>query len=196
VNASAPREFIGWAESIGILAREANALGDHAKAKALCANALAHITDEDRDYVTLFLDLDIEMANAQAGLGEVDAALARIDGLLQRFRDCDHPLVLGCLHEARAAIAWKAGRVEEYAYSLALVDHWFRPTGTPALIAKCERLAALRGGVSTGRWPQLRAPDSSSLADAVTKLQGEKADASGPMDAPTAVALARRRESA
>jgi hypothetical protein len=47
------------------------------------------------------------------------------------------------LHEARAYVCWEAKRVAEYEHSLAQVERWFRPTGTPALIAKCERLAAL-----------------------------------------------------
>jgi hypothetical protein len=139
-----PRDYIGWAASIGIACRAANESGDHAQAKALCEDALRHIDDDDREYVTLFLDLDIEMANAQAGLGETEAALARLEMLIERFRATEHPLALGSLHEARARIAWKAGRVADYAYSLTQVEHWFRRTGTPALVAKCERLAALR----------------------------------------------------
>jgi serine/threonine-protein kinase len=189
--ARGPREFIGWAETVGNLARFANDLGDHAKAKAICATALVEITDEDREYVTLFLDLDIEMANAQGALGEIDEAFARIDGLLERFRDCDHPMVLGSLHEARARIAWRVGRVEEYAYSLAMVDRWFRPTGTPALIAKCERLAALRGSASTARALPVGDADASWSAEAVTKRLHDPADAASEPVAPD-----KRRESA
>jgi hypothetical protein len=191
-----PREFIGWAESVGILARAANNAGKHEKAKALCADALVHISDEDREYATLFLDLDIEMANAQAGLGEVDPALARIDGLLERFRECDHPMVLGSLHEARARIVWRAGRIEEYAYSLAMVDRWFRPTGTPALIAKCERLAALRGGHNTTRLLQPGSPDASGATDAVTKVLNESPDAESDDETRAVDTAVKRRESA
>jgi hypothetical protein len=57
------------------------------------------------------------------------------------------------LHECRARIAWEAGRVEDYQRSLAEVERWFRPTGTPALIAKFDRLAALQHATS----PQLSA---------------------------------------
>ena len=46
----------------------------------------------------------------------------------------------------RARIAWKAGLVPDYLHHLKLCERWFRPTGTPALIAKCERLAELRNG--------------------------------------------------
>lgn len=141
-----PRSFIGWASVHGYLARGYNERQDYAAAKKVCEAALVHITDADREYVTLFLPIDIQMAVAEAGLGEVDAGLARIDAQLARFRECDHPLVQGFLHEARARIAWMAGLTEEYNLSLTIVEHWFRSTGTPALIAKCDRLADLRTG--------------------------------------------------
>ncbi len=152
VDAHEPRGFIGWAHVIAVIARAANEVGDHARARVLCEKALAHVADEDREFVA-FLDVDIEMANALAGTGEVDAALTRLDSLLARFHACDHPIVMGTLHEARARIAWKAGRIDEYARSLTAVDRWFRPTGTAALIAKIERLAELQSARSGPRLP-------------------------------------------
>ena len=147
--------------SIGFHATGFNERGRYAEAKAACESALAHVTDADREYVALFLVLDIQMAIAEAGLGNVEAGLARIDGLLARFADSDHPLVQGSLHEARARIAWMAGRADEYNVSLAVVERWFRPTGTPGLIAKWERLAELKGPrrVARGRAPRpIQAP--------------------------------------
>jgi hypothetical protein len=138
-----PRSFIGWATSASFLARAFNRLGRHAEAKAACEIVLPHLTEEDRDYTMLFLDADLEMAIAQAGLGQFEQAFARIDGLLARFRESDNPMVVGGLHEARARVAFMAGRIDEYKHSLAMTEHWFRGTGTPALIRKCDRLAAL-----------------------------------------------------
>jgi hypothetical protein len=103
------------------------------------------MNDGDREYTALFLIVDIEMAIADAGLGNVDAAFKRLDGLLERFRNVDHPLVHGDLHDARARIAWAAGREADYGASRAEVERFFRPTQNPALIAKCERLAELAG---------------------------------------------------
>jgi hypothetical protein len=157
----APRDFVGWASAIAGMARAGNEMGDHEKARALLAEALPHITDEDRQYVTLFLDLDIEMAIADASLGDFDPAFARIDRLLERFADSDHPIVQGSLHEARARIAWKAGRVPEYLHGLSMVDRWYRPTGTPALLARCERLAGLRDARSGPR-ASIPVPDDSA----------------------------------
>lgn len=101
------------------------------------------------------------MAIALAGTGEVDAALTRLDGLLTRFDACDHPMAMGTLHEARARIAWKAGRIDEYARSLSAVDRCFRPTGTAALIAKIERLTELQNAQSGPRLPPSDEPGAS-----------------------------------
>ena len=138
-----PRSYIGWAAAVGALARGYNRQGKHREAREVCERILAHVTEGDREYVSLFLIPDIEMAIADAGLGHPNAGLARLDGLLARFADCDHPLMHGLLHEARARVCWGAGLTKEYSRSLAEVERHFRPTGTPALIAMYERLAQL-----------------------------------------------------
>jgi hypothetical protein len=138
-----PRSYIGWAATMGFLARGYNELGQYAEAKAVCERTLAHVTEADREYVALFLVPDIELALADAGLGDAAAGLSRLDRLLERFADCDHPLVHGLLNEARARISFGAGDRAQYQESRAEVERWFRPTNTPALIAKCESLAQL-----------------------------------------------------
>lgn len=146
-----PRSYIGWAAVQGVVIRTYNEMGDFETAKAVGDRALEHITDADRDLVALFLPLDIHYAGAEAGLGNVEAALARLDGLIARFKDCDHPLLHGMLHEQRAYICWDSKRVQEYQYSLAEVDYRYRSTGNPALIAKAERLASMRNTVHSHR---------------------------------------------
>jgi hypothetical protein len=139
-----PRSLSGWSINFALAARCHNELGRHVEARSICERALTHMTDADREYVSLFLLVDIEAAIADAGMGDLDAAFARIDGLLTRFAGSDHPLLMGSLHDARARIALMGNRVDEYELSLAKVESWFRPTGTPALIARCERLASMR----------------------------------------------------
>ncbi|HKP59372.1 MAG TPA: protein kinase [Polyangiales bacterium] len=141
--AVAPRSYIGWAATVGSVVRSYNQIGEFAEAKALSERAMAHVTDADRELVALFLPLDIHLAYADAGLGDVPAALTRLNGLIARFAKCDHPLLQGMLHEARAYICWEAKRFAEYSESVRAAEHWYRSTGTPALIAKCERLIAL-----------------------------------------------------
>jgi hypothetical protein len=171
-----PRSFIGWSAFVGFYARGLNELGDYAAAKALCARALKEITDADREYVGLFLTLDLQAALADAGLGNTEAALARVDGLLKRFEECDHPMAMGLLHETRARICFGVGRIEEYDRSLGMVERWFRPTGTPALIAKWERLADLKAGPNGSRrtlpsvesYPSLDAPTTTRSGPVAT----------------------------
>jgi hypothetical protein len=143
-EAHPPRSYIGWAGVQGYVAQARNLLGEHSAAKAICERALADITDADRDYVINFLSLDLELAIADAALGRVDDALARLDALLERYRAANHPLALGLLHETRGHIAWAGGRQNEFEQSLAETERWFLPTETPALIAKCSRLRELK----------------------------------------------------
>ncbi|HEY6561678.1 MAG TPA: protein kinase [Polyangiaceae bacterium] len=139
-----PRSYIGWAAATAFWAGGYNMFGLHAEAKRVCEKALKHLVDEDREYVSLFLNLDIQLAIADAGLGDFAAGLARTDALLERFADCDHPLACGLLHETKARIAFAAGQVDVYDKSLLDVERWFVKTGTPILIARYQRLAELK----------------------------------------------------
>ena len=143
VSWEAPRSFIGWTAAVAVLARAHNMLGNPAAARDWCARALALMTSDDREYVRLFLGVELQAAIAEGKLGDTAAALARIDALLARFRESDNPLTLGLLHETRARIAWEAARLEDYERSLERVEHWFGGSDTPALVAKFERLLAL-----------------------------------------------------
>jgi hypothetical protein len=85
-----------------------------------------------------------------------------------------------------------AGLTEEYNLSLALVEHWFRRTGTPALIAKCDRLAELRTGPGRDNAPQ-GGTFVSSKSNAVTGIESGRLEP----EAQTVQASVRRtRETA
>ena len=109
------------------------------------------MTDEDRDYVLILLQVDVQAAIADAGLGKTDQALARLDGLLARHAGTTHALSLGLIHQARARIAFADARPELYLESLREATRWLRPTGTPSLVAVCERLARLGEAAQRGR---------------------------------------------
>jgi hypothetical protein len=163
----APRSFVGWSTSQGLLAHAYNQIGEPAKAKAVCERALAAVTADDRAYAGLFLLLDLELAQAEAGLGACDAALRRIDALAALYAQSDNPLLHGLLHETRALVCWGAGRTDAYAEGVSLAERSLRPTGAPALIAKCERLASL--GTEPTR-TRLRHRDIASTTDQVVTL--------------------------
>ncbi len=194
LQARPPRSFVGWAACAGFMASAYNERGLHEKAKAICETAFEHVTYEDREYVAMYLSLDIQLAIADAALGQIDGAMAHIDGLLDRFRASDHPLVMGSLHEARARIAWMAGRLEDYDRSVVLVERWFRPTGTPALIAKWERLADFKGGAAASRRTLPGAESGPSLVPSVTTTRAVRSRPSpSPTRAPSASSCAAPR---
>ncbi len=142
-HARAPRSFIGWAATAGGIAAAYNRLGRHAEAHALCTQALAHVKDADRDYAMLFLDLELQTALADLGLGQFELARERVETLLERHQASGHALCLGSLYEVGARIAHAAGDLERYREQLMRMWGHFMPTGYPPLIAKCERVAAL-----------------------------------------------------
>jgi hypothetical protein len=144
LEGTAPRSYIGWTAHVGFTAMGSRMLGNYDVARRLCDGAARHQTEADREYVVLHLIVDIERAWCEASEGRPDNALVQLAALLQRYETSDHPLVHGLIHEARALIAHAAGRESEFAESAAQVERWLRPTGNPALIAKCERIAAVR----------------------------------------------------
>jgi hypothetical protein len=194
--ASTPRSYIGWTFlQASIIARGFNQAGASARAEAHCLRTLAQVSEDDREYVTLYLDLDIQLAYARAGLGRFEDALEHLDRLIERFTPSAHPLALGSLHEARAYIAWEAGRRLDARYSMAQVRRWFGQSGTPALIAKGERLAALDTehvgeGAEIGRDDQrhttgqfstaLDGPRGADITTDLTTATGVKLSARGP----------------
>jgi tetratricopeptide (TPR) repeat protein len=159
-----PRSYNGWAASMGYLARNHNGSGRYSEAKQVCERVLGFYDDAEQEYVSHYLVLHLELSHADAALGNVERAIGRIDALLERFKSSDHPLLLGLLHEVRAQIAWGIGDAAGYSWSLAEVERWFLPTGTPALIAKCRKLAELRIDFT-------HAPSSDAAASTTTRSE-------------------------
>jgi hypothetical protein len=147
----APREHVGWAGLTANIAKCHNFRGEHQQAKRMCEDALRLVTDADRDYAAHFAPLDLELATADAALGHFEEAFVRVDALLARFGQCDHPLVLGSIHATRAQIAHEAGDVGGYERHLAEAERWFRSTQHPSLIARCVRLRELGDSREAGQ---------------------------------------------
>jgi hypothetical protein len=138
----APRSIIGWAITRSMVARAHNALGEHAAAAEVCEQVFAHMAPADADYVIIFLYAELQMAEAELGLGHVAAALARLERLLGQHAPSGHPLALGLIWGERAKAALRAGQADLFEASMLEMERWFVATGTPALIAQCERLRA------------------------------------------------------
>jgi hypothetical protein len=125
-----------------MVARAHNALGEHATAAEVCEQVFAHMAPVDADYVIIFLYAELQMAEAELGLGRVASALARLERLLAQHAASGHPLALGLIWGERAKAALRAGQADLFEASMLEMERWFAATGTPALIAQCERLRA------------------------------------------------------
>jgi tetratricopeptide (TPR) repeat protein len=136
-----PRGVAGWGSELAALARAYNGHGEHARAREVCRQALAHLTPLDLTFVGMNLPLQIELALAEAGLGQCALAAEQMDRLLLLHGEQAGPLTLGALYEARTRIALLAGDDRANREYLLKMEHWYRATGIPTLIQRCERLA-------------------------------------------------------
>lgn len=130
----------GWTRTRALLARSLNGIGQHARARSVCVDALGRLGVEDLTFVALHLPLQIELALAEAELGQHDLAAKQLDALLARHAPNESPLTLGALHEARAKVALAAS---DYATSRAHLEQMstcYRQTGTHSLLELVERL--------------------------------------------------------
>ncbi|HEX7668872.1 MAG TPA: AAA family ATPase, partial [Polyangiaceae bacterium] len=137
---SPPNGFIGWTTSRGSLAAAHIALGQHEEARRVCEETLALLEPDDLDYVALNLRVELQLAYAEAGLGEVDRAVSRLQALLAKHGPNEGPVTLGQIHFALATIALEQRDAAGFEEHRAAVDRWYQPTGNPALVAQAQRL--------------------------------------------------------
>jgi hypothetical protein len=144
-----PLELVGWCRGEGLRARAYNALGDHARAKETCLAALGQLAPADLEFCALNLNTQIELARAEAGLGNLPVAEAQLRALLERHGPGGNLLTLGALHEALAELALLAGDKAAFVQNVDEVGGWFRDTRDPALVARHERLTRVGLAISS-----------------------------------------------
>lgn len=141
------REAIGTTNGAGLLAAAYNNTDRPNKARAVCMQALARLSPEDLTYPPLVLSCQIELAHAEAGLGNYALAARQLDELLAQHKPQKGPLTLGALHEARALVAQRAGEVALVQEHSAAMSEWYRRTGCVPLIQHGQRInQQLKGG--------------------------------------------------
>jgi hypothetical protein len=172
-----PRSQIGWARLRSVTAEMLNETGQHERARDICLEALSHCRPDDRMFPALYLSLDLELVVAEAGLGESEAAMARLDDLFAIYRDFDNPLTHALLHRSRALVGLLMNDGPATRHHLTAMEQLFRSTGNSALVAHGTRLIdRIRQG-----------------ARALPRVQF--AAARGPTSDPAAVAASDRRRS-
>ena len=158
-----PMELVGWSRGEGVKARAYNELGEHARAKQTCVAALARLTPGDLAFCALNLGLQIELARAEAGLGDLSTAESQLRALLATHGPGANPLTVGALHEALAELAALRGDAIAFTQHVDEVGRWFHETRDPALVARYQRLARSANALSPAQSADTRrAPGRSS----------------------------------
>ncbi|HVZ37372.1 MAG TPA: hypothetical protein VG963_33355, partial [Polyangiaceae bacterium] len=135
-----PLSVVGWARACGTLARAYHQLGNHARAKEICVETLARLSDEDLSFPAMTLIVPLELAVAEAGLGQVDEAKRILYRWLAAHR-AGGPLTLGALHETGVRIALSAQDESLFSEQFAAMERAYRGSRAPSLVEYCERLA-------------------------------------------------------
>lgn len=125
-----------------------NALGLHARAEEVCKRAASAPLHQGERSLAMRAVMR-ELAVAEAGLGRLDDAVARLEQQLAEALPIDNPLELGATHRDRARIALFAKDAEAFEEHYAAMEVYYRTTRNPCLIAQCEALVAraIRRGV-------------------------------------------------
>jgi tetratricopeptide (TPR) repeat protein len=133
---------VGAQRGVGLLARAYNLWGNPARAKELCQAAVQAMDEGDRELVAMSQIVFVELALAEARLGNFDEAERSLEALLARHLPLEGPLTLGALYEARAAVALLREQRDEARRYLEQMSLWYTRTGLASLAARSELLFA------------------------------------------------------
>ncbi|MEY4580788.1 MAG: hypothetical protein RL701_5491, partial [Pseudomonadota bacterium] len=140
-NADEPAELLGQPVAHGWCAAAYNGLGQYERARALCHDAIAHMSDGNRKIVYVSVRVEAELALAEAGLGRCEVARMQLASLMRRHCPQTGPLVKGFLHCTQARVALIEQDLDGYRSQLEYASAEYGPLGIASLN---EQLAALR----------------------------------------------------
>jgi hypothetical protein len=104
----------------------------------VCQLVLDQLSEQDLSFTGMTLQAQIELAHAEAGLGEIDKANARLEDLIEKHKHANGPLTMGALHEARARVALRARDQQKCEQHAAEMEEHYLGTGIPSLTAVCD----------------------------------------------------------
>jgi hypothetical protein len=133
------RRRVGWETTRAYFARALNAVGAHARAKAVAEEVLSNMLPSDHELAAHFLEAQRQLSLAESGLGNHARAALLLDELLAKHGQESNALLVGLLHQARAEVARRANDHATAEVHRAEMETRFRRTHNPALIAQCER---------------------------------------------------------
>jgi len=99
------------------------------------------LSEADFEFPAITLNIPVQLALAEAGLGELERAAARLDELLDKFIPLEGPLTLSTLHEARMRVAAMMQDRRNVLHHAARMEHWQQRSGARPLLTWGERSA-------------------------------------------------------
>jgi tetratricopeptide (TPR) repeat protein len=140
----APQTIVGWGPTYAMTALALIEDGRAERARALCEQALAFVSADDRSYTIMYGQLEVAHATALAVLGARPEADAILRSRIERLVACGDHAGLVALHQDRARIARllkdRAGLKE----ALESMREEALAAGSSALILLADRTAELR----------------------------------------------------
>jgi Protein kinase domain/AAA ATPase domain len=148
LGAPRPHPVVNWQSESALHAAALNALGRHEEARQVCLQVVSITRDVDRRMRFLYQPALQELAISEALLGDVCAAAARLERLIEELEPLGNPLLLGSVHRDRCRVALLAKDSAGFERHLLKMNGYFRATQNPCLIQQCEQLAS--EGTSAG----------------------------------------------
>jgi len=126
--------------TLNVLGQALLACGEVDQALAAAREGVSLGSDPRTSVIPLYVYNACNLALAESASGNHAGAALRLERMLRAVDD--NPLICGTLHEKRTIVALVAGDRAATAQHLELTDRWFRSSGNPALVARCEKIAA------------------------------------------------------
>ncbi|HVW30572.1 MAG TPA: AAA family ATPase [Polyangiaceae bacterium] len=168
-NVGEHRFVVGANPTVAILARAYGLSGNPAHARALCENAIAQMSEGDRELVAINHFVFTELALAEARLGNFDAAEKSLDALIEHNLPLEGPLTLGALYETLGAVFLLKKDVARARTAFERMTAWYSKTRLPPLAARSE---ALMASVESGRGsPSIRPSLEDDVSNTISLIE-------------------------
>ncbi len=129
-----------WPTCAGHYAEVLNQIDDFEEAQRVCTKVLEHVSEDNRAFSLCYLEAQLQLAVAEAGLGQTSSAVARLDGLVDRARKAQHPLMWSAVHAIRAEMAIRNRSAADFAENFDALWELARATGNQAILGRASRL--------------------------------------------------------
>ena len=184
-----------------MVASSFNAIGEYGRARALCEEALAVLTPDDREYVVMYALLEAALAVAHAGLGQREIANDILERRIAMLKSAGELSFVAVFHEARVLAARALGDHEAMAHALMDFALAARESGSEALVALAERMfqaSTHRGAEVTvlAPAPPAREPPAGTPPEVITEFQrgGRRKSLRESGDVPISSSEAKRAD--